>query len=580
MKSLLKQYGITIKAIESVIRKEQKERRFALPKHYNDYLSVLEQYLEDDPKERPFIFSKTAMIKKELMAAHQKTGNEDYGEIWWETLKFEAPELFDSFLLYMERKRAPQDRFYQPRRKTLKPIADAIQDLADDKLDEIFINLPPRTGKTQLVKLAMLWWGSRDPEASNLYSAYSDRITRPFYDGLIELIKDPTYTYAEIFPKNNRLYPRGDDETLDIGRKKTYHTFTARSLYGTLNGSCDCSGLAIADDLFSGIEEAINLERQEKAWKTFSNNFMTRLKGGTAKLINMGTRWAIGDVQGRRLKLLQENPAYKNRRWRAIIIPALDEKDESNFDYDYKVGFSTEAFKMIRAGFEEFEDMASWQAQYQQQPVERLGSLFEPATFAQMFSPRDLPEDVKPDRVFMAVDVAFGGGDYVSAPICLQFDKDYYICDVVYNKGDKYVTQPLIAQKIMAWGVQAVDFEETKTTSSYRERIEDMLATKKYECNILGHSAKGALGKNARIFDKAPEIRELHFLLPQFRHKEYKEFMANLFSFTMQGRNEHDDAPDSLAQLCDMKMENKFGGIRAARNPFMLGEYDYEYNYY
>lgn len=577
---MLKQYGITIKAIEDVIRKEQKERRFALPKHYNDYLSVLEQYLEDDPKERQLIFSKTAMIKKELMAAHQKTGNEDYGEIWWATLKFEAPELFDSFLLYMERKRAPQDRFYQPRRKTLRPIADAIQDLADDKLDEIFINLPPRTGKTQLVKLAMLWWGSRDPEASNLYSAYSDRITRPFYDGLIELIKDPTYTYSEIFPKNNRLYPRGDDETLDIGRKKTYHTFTARSLYGTLNGSCDCSGLAIADDLFSGIEEAINLERQEKAWKTFSNNFMTRLKGGTAKLINMGTRWAIGDVQGRRLKLLQENPAYKNRRWRAIIIPALDENDQSNFDYDYKVGFSTEAFKMIRAGFEEFEDMASWQAQYQQQPVERLGSLFEPATFAQMFSPRDLPEDVKPDRIFMAVDVAFGGGDYVSAPICLQFDKDYYICDVVYNKGDKYVTQPLIAQKIMAWGVQAVDFEETKTTSSYRERIEDMLATKKYECNILGHSAKGALGKNARIFDKAPEIRELHFLLPQFRHKEYKEFMANLFSFTMQGRNEHDDAPDSLAQLCDMKMENKFGGIRAARNPFKLGEYDYEYNYY
>lgn len=46
-----------------------------------------------------------------------------------------------------------------------------------------------------------LWFGSNRPERSNLYSAYSDKITGGFYDGTLEMVNDPTYTYKDIYPK-------------------------------------------------------------------------------------------------------------------------------------------------------------------------------------------------------------------------------------------------------------------------------------------------------------------------------------------------------------------------------------------
>lgn len=472
-------------------------------------------------------------------------------ELYWKTLKVEAPYHFESFMLYMEKNRPPEERFYEPRRNPLKQVADAIQELADDLLDELFINMPSRVGKTQIVKFAFLWWGSRNTEFSNLYTAFSDKITKGFYAGIIELINDPTYTYHEIFPDIKIEKTSGDDLTVDLVRRKTYPTFTCRSIYGTLNGACDCSGLAIADDLFSGIDEAVSVDRQATVWAKFDNNFMKRLKK-KAKLINMGTRWALGDCQGRRLNLLKERPEYRNRRYKVICIPALNENEESNFDYPYDVGYSTEDYLMMRASFEENDDMASWYAQDMQSPVERLGAVFEAGTTKTFAPERDLP-DREPDRIFMAIDEAFGGGDYVAAPVCYQYEDTYYIIDVVFDDGDKRVTQPLIADMILRYKVQAARFEETKTTASYRENVEEMLEDKGYRLNSYGEPAPNNIAKRNRILDKAPEIREMYFLDSKYRSKSYQKFLHNVWGYKKEGTVKHDDAPDAMAQLCVMK---------------------------
>lgn len=506
---------------------------------------------EDGDNDIAYALKLSDFVKRKVPTLPVSVG---MNELYWEALKFEAPHRFESFMLYMEKNRPANERFYQPRINPLKQVAQAIQDLADDLLDEIFINLPPRTGKTQIVKFAYVWWGSRNTELSNLYSAFSDKITKAFYNGCFELIKDPTYTYREIFPNNKIAGQNGDDETIDLNRVKTYPTFTCRSIYGTLNGSCDCNGLGIADDLFSGIEEAISIERQETVWGKFDNNFMPRLKQ-RAKLINMGTRWALGDCQGRRRTLLETKEEYRNRRYRIISIPALSEEGISNFDYPYNVGYNTEYYIQRRVSFEENDDLASWYAQYQQEPIERQGALFTSGTMKFFAPEKDLPVDAEPDRVFMAIDEAYGGGDYVSGPCCLQYDQKYFIIDVVFDNGDKFVTRPLIVDMILKYQVQAARFEETKETADYREWIENELKEKyNYRLNSTGKPAPGNLGKRIRIFDKAPEIREMYFLDTKYRSKPYEKFMQNIYTFKMEGKVKHDDGPDSMAQLCMMKV--------------------------
>lgn len=517
----------------------------------NDLFGMARAVYEEDNQELPYSLKLTKYVKD--MIAYLPA-EEKLNELYWNVLLWEAPHLFESFLLYMEKNRPAEEKFYEPRVNPLKQVVDAIQDLAADLLDELFINMPSRVGKTQLVKFAYVWWGSRNTELSNLYTAYSDKITNAFYTGCIELMTDPTYTYAEIFPNNKIVKTNGDDEIIDLNRVKTYPTFTCRSIYGTLNGSCDCNGLGIADDLFSGIEEAVSVDRQVTVWGKFDNNFMKRLKK-KAKLINMGTRWALGDCQGRRRSLLENNSEFKNRRYRVVSIPALNENDESNFDYPYDVGYSTEDYRMMRASFEENDDMASWYAQDMQDPIERQGALFTSDTM-KFFNPEcDMPER-EPDRIFMAVDEAFGGGDFVSGPICYQFDDTYYVPDVVFDNGDKKVTQPLLVDAIIKHKIQAVQFEETKTTMDYREKVEEMLKEKGYRTNSYGKAAPGNLGKRTRIFDKAPEIREMYFVDADHRTKQYQKFISNLYTFKMEGKVKHDDGPDSMAQLCTMKLRD------------------------
>lgn len=477
---------------------------------------------------------------------------------YYDVLLTESKEKFESFMLYLERKRPVEDRFYQNRINPLRQVANGIQELVDDELDELFVNCPSRIGKTQIVKLGFLWYGSKYPEKSNLYTAYSDKITSGFYDGIIEIITDPTYTYDEIFPENvqKRLITDGKDTTIDILRKKTYPTFTMRSIYGTLNGACDCSGMGVDDDLFSGIEEALSIDRQTTVWGKFDNNFMKRLKR-KAKLINMGTRWAPLDVQGRRLNLLQNSEEYKDRRWKAIIIPALNENDESNFDYPYNLGYSTKDYLMIRASFEENDDMASWYAQDQQQPIDRHGALFTTDNM-QFFNPtKDLPNEV-PDRIFAAVDPAYGGGDFVAMPICYQYGTNYYIVDVVYNDGDKEVTIPEVTTRIAGHlkkyfpKTAEVHFEETKTTVEYREKCEKEWEKLGAMVNATHDPAPNNISKVDRIKNHAPDIRKLYFIDRQHRTKEYNKYFQNILTFKTDGKNKHDDGVDATAQLCDM----------------------------
>ena len=432
----------------------------------------------------------------------------------------------------------------------MKVIVDAIQELEDDKLDELFLSQPPRTGKSSLVIFAMTWKVGKNSELSNLYSAYSDKITTAFYNGCLEVINDRvTYRWHEIFYGHDLASTNGKDLTFDVDRRKHYPSVTARSVHGTLNGSCDATGWLISDDLVSGIDEAMNKDRLISLWYITENNFLTRGKE-KCKVIWEGTRWANSDPIGLRIELLQTREEFKNRRFKIISIPALNEKEESNFDYDYGVGFSTEYYLSRRASFEYNQDLASWDAQYQQQPIERTGVVFEPADMN--YYNGELPTDDMLVRTFMAIDPAFGGGDYTSSPVCKQYtDGSVYIPDVVYDNGDKTVTIPQLVDKIIQYNVTAVRIECNKMTMSYKEELEHELEKRGVKINIQTKAAPNNQSKEARIFDKAPTVRNFYFLDENKRSSPYKTFMVNVYSFRVTGHNKHDDAPDSLAMAAD-----------------------------
>jgi len=529
---------------------------------YIDVLTLLDEFVESEPKKA---HEYCKVLRAMTIAEMPKAKNvDDWFDVYKRTLLFDARDDFDAYLQYLEMDRKPEERFYLPRRKILKQAVDAMQALVDGELDELFVSMPPRVGKTSLLMFFVTWIIGRDSEKSNLYSAYSDFITSAFYNGVMEVITDPmTYKWHDVFTekisnKNAQL------ETLDLGRRKRYPSLTCRSLYGTLNGACDCSGVLISDDLIGGIEEALNKDRLVAAWSKVDNNLIPRAKE-SAKILWVGTRWSIADPAGVRMMMLEESPEFASRRYKVINLPALNEKDESNFDYDYGVGFSTEFYKQRRASFEHNGDMASWTAQYQGEPIEREGTLYTPDGFR--YFNGELPDE-EPDRKFAAVDPAFGGEDYVAMPIAYQYGYDIYIVDVVFSNEDKSKTQPMIAEKAVRWALNAVQIEANKSTVSYKEGVDELLKAKGYRLNLTSKPAPPTTSKEQRIMDKAPEVRErCIFLEPSKRSKDYNLFMQQVFSFKIVGKNKHDDAPDSLSMLMDM-VRNPAGAYSVFTRPF------------
>lgn len=410
------------------------------------------------------------------------------------------------------------------------------------------------THNTTLLMMLMTWIIGRDPEASNLYCAFSDNITKAFYTGVLEIIEDQyTYKWKDVFPKAYRNGGSAQEETINIGRKKRYASLTCRSLYGTLNGSCDCNGICISDDLLSGIEEAVSKDRLDSAWDKVDNNLIPRMKEG-AKGIWCGTRWASTDPIANRIDLIKSSPKYEKWRYKVINIPALDKNNESNFVYDYGVGFSTEHYQMRHASFERKNDLASWFAQYQGTPIDRIGTLFDPNSFDTFNG--ELPNNVTPDRIFMAIDPSWGGGDYVAGPVCFDYRSSggkILVMDVIYTDMGKDISRPLIIGKIKKYGVQAVLFEANKMTADYADWIDDKLKSEGIRINITHRPAGTKKSKENRIQDKASDVRELFsFLEPRKRSAEYTAFMDNIYAFKKEGGNKHDDAPDSMAMAVDM----------------------------
>lgn len=487
------------------------------------------------------------------------TGNGQFDELYWNLLLFEAPDLLDSYCLYVEKDRKPEKRFYQPRRKTLIKVVNLLQRLEDDELDEAFVHMPARVGKTQIITLGMSWHCCRDTEKSNLYCSYKEDAGAAFLDGVSEIWTDPIYRHTDVFPKARIVDTDAKSHTIDLERKKKYKSLSGKGLTSGLNGLYDTNGWLVADDILAGIEDVLSPDVLLRKQTIFDNNLMARRQEGCKVLYN-GTIWSLHDIYMDRVNFLETDPEAKDIRWEILKIPALDpETDESNFDYEYGVGFSTKYYRIRRAKFEANDDMASWFAQCQQEPIERDGAVFNPEHMN--FYNGVLPDEI-PLKIVAACDVALGGTDFLSMPVAYVYeDGSVYIHDVVFDSSEKSVTQPKVVDCLIRNNVTNSFFEANNGGEGYKDDIDRLLKERGRKINLVSKFAqqmivnagkggsKTAQRKEQRIWDNAQTIRSFYFRDSGHQSLEYRKFMNQLYSFTVNGKNKHDDSPDSLAAL-------------------------------
>ena len=468
--------------------------------------------------------------------------------------KFLAYDYFEYFLLYVEWDRPAQKKFYPPRRKVLKRPVDALQRLEERQILFLGISLPPRVGKSTLCVFFMTWVMGRHPESASVASGFSDKLTESFYKELLSIIGDAdTYHYAEVFPNAPLVNTSAKNESIDLGKEKRFPTITCRSVVGTLTGAVEIgeNGILYCDDLVEDLAESLSPDRLDTKYNAYLNQLKDRKKDGAAELM-VGTRWNLLDPLGRIQEQYRDDPRYE-----FIVIPALDKNDESNFDYKYGVGFSTEYYHDMRRSI----DDNTWWAKYMGQPYARQGLLFHSDKLNYY---NGILPDCPPDRIVAACDVAWGGGDFLSMPICYFYGDTCYVADVVFNNGDKTVTRPLVVGRIMRHLPHVCQFEANNGGHEYAAAVDKALREKKIMLNITSRRAPSNVAKIARIIQHAPDISRMVFLDAEHQSQEYREFMRWLCMFVTSGKNEHDDAPDSLAMVVEAVSHN-FGEVTVGK---------------
>lgn len=480
----------------------------------------------------------------------------DFYTLHKSTLLLAAPHDFDSYLLYVESNRDPEKKFYPPRRKVLKQVVDALQELADDKLDLLAVSMPPGSGKTTLAIFYLTWLGGKIPNEPMLTGSHSNSFVRGVYDECLRIMDgNGDYLWHDVFPNVKVSSTNAKDCRIDLDKRQRFETLEFTSI-GTGNaGLYRAATLLYCDDLVSGIEVALSKERLDKLWETYTTDLRQRKIGHNCKELHIATRWSVHDVIGR-----LEREYIDSDRAKFIVIPALDKNDESNFDYAYGVGFSTSFYREQR----NIMDEISWKALYMNQPIERDGILYQKDELRRYF---DLP-DGEPDAIIAVCDTKDRGADYCCMPIAYQYGQNFFIEDILCDNSKPEIVDARLVEILLKHKVKLARFESNSAGGRVAQAVQAQVKKKGGITHITTKFT--TTNKDTKIIVNSPYVKE-HFLFKDdtaFPSKDYKRAMDMLCSYTMMGKNKHDDVPDAFSQLSEFIQSMQSGTVEVFKRPW------------
>ena len=404
------------------------------------------------------------------------------------------------------------------KRPFLKEIADAFQEIADGTIKSLSVSLPPRAGKSYITSLFCAWLLGVYPRESVMRNTCTATLYQKFSYDVRGIFKSERF--QQIF--NSRL--SADKAALngwntDAAKMVSYF---GAGVGGTIIGF-GASKVAITDDLYRGLEDALSdtVNDRVKQWKEATHD--SRFESGCAR-IDIGTRWTRNDVIG----VNMESGEYD----KSVIVAALDDNDES---FCSNVMTTEEYLKKRSKTASEI-----WLAEYQQQPIDLKGRLFGGIE-------RITPEEYKlrvpgaPDGFLAYVDVSDEGKDYTAAAVAAIVGNRVFVVDYVFTRANTDVSIPLIASILDKYRVAYCRVESNSMGAMFARNLGKLTKTR-----IL--QVHNSTNKITRI------IMQSAFILNNWSFVELDNpnsihFLTNVETFSKEGKNKNDDAPDTLAGL-------------------------------
>ena len=417
------------------------------------------------------------------------------------------------------------------------------------------------THNTTLAEFFITFTVGRHPFLPNLIGSHNNAFLTGVYGELLRIF-DPMgdYKWGDVFPGLGVVGTNAKDLMIGIGYTKAddmrQKSIELSSIGSGNAGKVRAMNLLYCDDLVDGIETAMSRDRLDKLWQTYYTDLRQRKVGTRCKELHIATRWSIHDVIGRLEMEYEGDP-----RARFIKFPALNEDDESNFDYPYGLGYTTEALRKQR----DIMDEPSFLALYQNTPIEREGVLYDSAELRRYFQ---LP-DKEPDAVLAMCDTKEQGADYCVCPVFYQYGSDFYLDTIICDNSKVEIVQERVARLLVDRKVKMCRIESNRGGTIFAQNVEKRVKELGGMTSIQTRWTQ--TNKETRIQTNSALVKE-HVLFKDeslySSDREYREAMTQLTSYSMMGKNKHDDVPDCLAMFVDWQMTDRANIATILKRPF------------
>ena len=179
-----------------------------------------------------------------------------------------------------------------------------------------------------------------------------------------------------------------------------------------------------------------------------------------------------------------------------------------------------------------------------------LGSWLDTLT-GRLYSNLQEYQDLPQGEAVMYCDTADTGEDYLCAITAVKTNTSLYITDVVYTKEPQEITESLVAQLIINNNVNRAIIESNNGGRGFARSVQRILSDVNWrKTNITTYHQSA--NKKTRIQTKPSNVSLNCYFCKDLNN----EFMLALRTYTREGKNKHDDAPDALTGLVEHFLDN------------------------
>ena len=443
-------------------------------------------------------------------------------------------------------------KFFQADREHLKQICDTMQGIYQGTLinpktgkpyRKMMLNVPPRHGKSFTASLFSQWVLGKNNENRLITVSYNEtlstRFARAVRDGIDATALDSKrIVFNNIFPTTKIKY--GDASASLWSLEGQFFNYLATSFGATVTG-IGCN-IGIIDDPVKSHIEAFNDRVLENHYEWYANTFLSRIEEGGIQIIIM-TRWSTKDLCGR---LIEE----EGDDWYVLELKACLNEEKEIMLCDKLLSFESYMDKKKKIRSEIFL------SNYQQQPVDIKGKLYSSLKNYKL-------EDIEHfERIIAYVDTADTGEDYLCCIIVGVLEGEAFILDVYYTDEPMEITENKTAEILYKNNVNVAFIESNNGGRGFARSVEQRIWKKYRTKKIVVKKFHQSSNKVSRILSNSTFVME-HIYFPVNWHNRWSEFYKAITTYKAKGKNEHDDAADTLTGIAEhiSKKSGKLGTI-------------------